>query len=185
MKRHYLGIIALGALGLQNVYAEDIKANENDTIKTYNMGEVIVTSSTKETNNLRTLPGSVSILSPQMISGRQIDALKDISSFVPNLYMPDYGAKLTSAIYIRGIGARSSGQSVGLYVDNVPYLDKSTFDFELTITGKPSSGFSRSVRPWPPGNPKRRSDERGVVAAAPLCRGVCLVGVFPPAADGT
>ena len=92
MKRHYLGIIALGALGLQNVYAEDIKANENDTIKTYNMGEVIVTSSTKETNNLRTLPGSVSILSPQMISGRQIDALKDISSFVPNLYMPDYGA---------------------------------------------------------------------------------------------
>ena len=132
MKRHYLGIIALGALGLQNVYAEDIKANENDTIKTYNMGEVIVTSSTKETNNLRTLPGSVSILSPQMISGRQIDALKDISSFVPNLYMPDYGAKLTSAIYIRGIGARSSGQSVGLYVDNVPYLDKSTFDFELT-----------------------------------------------------
>ena len=49
MKRHYLGIIALGALGLQNVYAEDIKANENDTIKTYNMGEVIVTSSTKET----------------------------------------------------------------------------------------------------------------------------------------
>lgn len=65
MKRHYLGIIALGALGLQNVYAEDIKANENDTIKTYNMGEVIVTSSTKETNNLRTLPGSVSILSPQ------------------------------------------------------------------------------------------------------------------------
>ena len=96
------------------------------------MGEVIVTSSTKETNNLRTLPGSVSILSPQMISGRQIDALKDISSFVPNLYMPDYGAKLTSAIYIRGIGARSSGQSVGLYVDNVPYLDKSTFDFELT-----------------------------------------------------
>ena len=111
MKRHYLGIIALGALGLQNVYAEDIKANENDTIKTYNMGEVIVTSSTKETNNLRTLPGSVSILSPQMISGRQIDALKDISSFVPNLYMPDYGAKLTSAIYIRGIGARSSGQS--------------------------------------------------------------------------
>ena len=132
MKRHYLGIIALGALGLQNVYAENIKANENDTIKTYNMGEVIVPSSTKETNNLRTLPGSKTSLSPQMISGRQIDALKDISSFVPNLYMPDYGAKLTSAIYIRGIGARSSGQSVGLYVDNVPYLDKSTFDFELT-----------------------------------------------------
>lgn len=132
MKKHYLGIIALAALGTQAVHADHVATNKNDTIKTYNIDEVIVTSSTKETNNLRTLPGSVSILSPQMIAGRQIDALKDISSFVPNLYIPDYGAKLTSAIYIRGIGARSSGQSVGLYVDNVPYLDKSTFDFELT-----------------------------------------------------
>ena len=84
---------------------------------------MIVTSSTKETNDLRTLPGAVSILSPQAIATRQIDALKDISAFVPNLYMPDYGSKMTSAIYIRGIGARSSGQSIGLYVDNVPYLD--------------------------------------------------------------
>jgi outer membrane receptor protein involved in Fe transport len=96
------------------------------------MDEVVVTSSTKETNDLRKLPGSVTLLSPQMIAARQIDALKDISSFVPNLYMPDYGSKLTSAIYIRGIGARSSGQSIGLYVDNIPYLDKSAFDFELT-----------------------------------------------------
>jgi outer membrane receptor protein involved in Fe transport len=105
--------------------------NPNDTIKMYNIDEVVVTSSTKETNTLLKLPGSVSIISPQAINSRQINALKEISSFVPNLYIPDYGAKLTSAIYIRGIGTRSSGQSVGLYVDNVPYLDKSTFDFEL------------------------------------------------------
>ena len=132
MKKHYLVLIALGALGFQDLSANGIKANENDTIKTYHIGEVIVTSSTKETNKLRTLPGSVSIVSPSMIAGRQIEEIKDISTFVPNLYIPDYGAKLTSAIYIRGIGARSSGQSVGLYVDNVPYLDKSIFDFELT-----------------------------------------------------
>ena len=132
MNRLCFGIIVLAALGQQNVHADDIKINENDTIKTYQMGEVVISSSTKETNNIQKLPGSVTILSPQMISGRQIEAIKDISSFVPNLYIPDYGAKLTSAIYIRGIGTRSSGQSVGLYVDNVPYLDKSTFDFELT-----------------------------------------------------
>jgi outer membrane receptor protein involved in Fe transport len=108
------------------------ESSPQDTIKTFNIDEIVVTSSSKETNNLRTLPGSVSILTPQQISGRQVMSIKDISSFVPNLYMPDYGAKLTSAIYIRGIGARSSGQSVGLYVDNVPYMDKSSFDFELT-----------------------------------------------------
>ena len=134
MKQRYLFVLIAGAVsGLQPLMADEVNVNvnENDTIKTYNIDEVIITSSTKETNDLRLLPGSVSILSPQAISGRQIDALKDISSFVPNLYMPDYGSKMTSAIYIRGIGARSSGQSIGLYVDNVPYLDKSTFDFEL------------------------------------------------------
>lgn len=132
MKQRYLFVLVAGSLlGLQTAKADEVDVNKNDTIKTYAMDEVVITSSTKETNDLRLLPGSVSILSPQAISGRQIDALKDISSFVPNLYMPDYGSKMTSAIYIRGIGARSSGQSIGLYVDNVPYLDKSTFDFEL------------------------------------------------------
>lgn len=132
MKRHYFFVLVLGSfVQLQSIKAEDKVIHVNDTIKTYNLDEIVVTSSTKETNDLRLLPGSVSILSPQAIATRQIDALKDISAFVPNLYMPDYGSKLTSAIYIRGIGARSSGQSIGLYVDNIPYLDKSSFDFEL------------------------------------------------------
>ena len=130
MRLHYLCPLTIGLLtGLQIIKADNVIVN--DTIKTYNINEIVVTSSTKETNDLRLLPGSVSILSPQTISNRQIDALKDISAFVPNLYMPDYGSKMTSAIYIRGIGARSSGQSIGLYVDNVPYLNKSAFDFEL------------------------------------------------------
>ncbi|MDD2437147.1 MAG: TonB-dependent receptor [Massilibacteroides sp.] len=103
----------------------------NDTIKTFTVDEIVITSSTKETNQFRYLPTAASILSPQTIGGRQIESVKDLSFYVPNLYMPDYGSKYTSAIYIRGIGARSSGQSIGLYVDDMPYQDKSTFDFEL------------------------------------------------------
>lgn len=133
MRQYVLSMAALLCAGMQTMYAEERnEVHPNDTIRTYNIDEVILTSSTKETNDLRTLPAAVSLLSPQQIVGRQIDALKDISSFVPNLFIPDYGAKLTSAVYIRGIGARSSGQSIGMYVDNVPYLDKSSFDFELT-----------------------------------------------------
>ncbi|MDR1724493.1 MAG: TonB-dependent receptor [Tannerella sp.] len=111
--------------------AED-RSISDDTLKTYNFEEVVITSSSKETNDLRRMPGAVSIISPRQIAGRQVASIKDISLFVPNLFMPDYGAKLTSAIYIRGVGARSSGQSAGLYVDNAPYMDKSSFDFELT-----------------------------------------------------
>ena len=133
MNRRYLLFTLAGAFTcLLQVRAEHIDGPTNDTIKTYNLGEVIITSSTKETNDLRLLPGAISILSPQAITARQVDALKDLSAFVPNLYIPDYGSKMTSAIYIRGIGARSSGQSIGLYVDNVPYPNKSAFDFELT-----------------------------------------------------
>lgn len=129
-KNYHLALILCSFFVIQTAKA-DLEHN-NDTIKSYNMDEVVITSSTKETNDLRLLPGAVSIISPQTIGARQIGTLKDISSFIPNLYMPDYGSKMTSAIYIRGIGARSSGQSIGLYVDNVPYLDKSAFDFELS-----------------------------------------------------
>ncbi|MDR0744175.1 MAG: TonB-dependent receptor [Tannerella sp.] len=120
-----IGILSTTA----NVSAEE-KSSPQDTIKTFDIDEIVVTSSSKETNRLSALPGSVSILTPQQINSRQLTSIKDLSSFVPNLYIPDYGAKLTSAIYIRGIGARSSGQSIGLYVDNIPYMDKSSFDFE-------------------------------------------------------
>ena len=131
MKRLFILMSFIGIFSNQSFTSAEEKYSPQDTIKTFNMDEIVVTSSSKETNNLRALPGSVSILTPQQIAGRQVASIKDISSFVPNLYMPDYGAKLTSAVYIRGIGARSSGQSIGLYVDNAPYIDKSSFDFEL------------------------------------------------------
>lgn len=118
-------------MSINMAVSADEKPSPNDTIKIYNIDEIVVESS-KETNNMRTMPASVSLITPQQIAGRGVMSIKDISSFVPNLYIPDYGAKLTSAIYIRGVGARSSGQSIGLYVDNAPFLDKSSFDFELT-----------------------------------------------------
>ncbi len=132
MNRRNLGTLLFSALAYFNPLTAGIgDEHPNDTIRTYNIDEIVVTSSLKETNNIRSLPGSISLLTPQAISSRQIYSLKDISTFVPNLYIPDYGSRQTSAIYIRGTGARSSGQSIGLYVDNAPYLNKSTFDFEL------------------------------------------------------
>ena len=78
-------MLAVGSLLCQGGLRAEETIGERDTIKTYTVDEVVVTSSTKETNDLRLLPGSVSLISPQAISGRQIEALKDISAFVPNL----------------------------------------------------------------------------------------------------
>lgn len=60
-----------------------------------------------------------------------IDALKDIGDIVPNLYTPSYGSRMTSSIYMRGLGSRIDQAVVGLNIDGVPYLNKDAFDFDI------------------------------------------------------
>lgn len=109
----------------------DESADLDSVRRTVETDEVVVRSSAKETNNLWSVPEAVSLITPSRIANRNIESVKDLSAFVPNLFIPDYGSKMTTPIYLRGIGARSSGQSVGMYVDNIPYMDKSTLDFEF------------------------------------------------------
>lgn len=112
---------------------QSVKAdNASDTIisKRYNLDEVTVVPS-RETLPLKDQPASVTTLSSQTLSDRNITSLKDISAFAPNFFIPDYGSKLTSAVYIRGVGNRMNGSTLGLYVDNIPFLDKSAFDFDF------------------------------------------------------
>ena len=105
-----------------------ISANEvEDTLY---MSELEVVAP-KETTPYSGQPLSVSTINVNTIRNQQIRSLKDVSNLVPNFFMPDYGSRLTSAIYIRGIGSRINTPAVGLYVDDVPYNDKSAFDFNL------------------------------------------------------
>jgi outer membrane receptor protein involved in Fe transport len=66
-----------------------------------------------------------------MIEDRKIVSIVDLSAVAPNFFVPDYGSKMSTPVYIRGIGERSTGQAVGVYVNNMPYLDKSVFNFEF------------------------------------------------------
>jgi outer membrane receptor protein involved in Fe transport len=85
----------------------------------------------KQAMTLHELPASASVVSARNIERAGIKSIKDVTAYTPNFFMPDYGSKLTSPIYIRGIGSRINEPSVGLYVDNVPYFDKAAFDFDL------------------------------------------------------
>ncbi|WP_321480431.1 TonB-dependent receptor domain-containing protein [uncultured Bacteroides sp.] len=93
--------------------------------------EVTVTSF-KQSKKLSEAPASVSVLSTRDINTKNIVDFKEISAFIPNLYFPDYGSKLTSPLYIRGIGSKINAPSVGLYVDDLPYFEKSVFDVNLS-----------------------------------------------------
>jgi outer membrane receptor protein involved in Fe transport len=85
----------------------------------------------KQNADLSLQPVSASVVSANVIKENNFLNIKEISAFVPNLFIPDYGSKLTSPAYIRGIGAARNAPSVGLYVDGVPYFDRSTFDFNI------------------------------------------------------
>jgi hypothetical protein len=74
---------------------------------------------------------SYSVLSSNLINQAQVNSVRDLSILVPNFFIPDYGSAMSTAPYIRGVGARSTGQSMALYVDNVPNFEKTTFDFNF------------------------------------------------------
>lgn len=122
-------MLALALLTTLTARAEDLP---KDTLKVMDIEEVVVIAAPKENRKLREQPAAVTLLSQQDMQANQVTSLKSLTALVPNIFIPDYGSKLTSAIYIRGIGSRINTPSVGLYVDNVPYIDKSAFDFDFS-----------------------------------------------------
>lgn len=95
------------------------------------LDEIEVISTVKENTAMRTMPSAVNILSRQQLEASHTTSIKSVAAMVPNFFMPDYGSRLTSAVYIRGIGSRINTPAIGMYVDNVPYVDKSAFDFNF------------------------------------------------------
>ena len=127
MNKSKLLIFALALLPIGNIAAEEV-----DTLKIVDVEEVLIIAAPKENRKLRELPNAVTLLSQQDMQAAQVNSIKNLTALVPNIFIPDYGSRLTSAVYIRGIGSRINTPSVGLYVDNIPYIDKSAFDFNYS-----------------------------------------------------
>jgi outer membrane receptor protein involved in Fe transport len=99
----------------------------------YLVGELseIVIKASKDNVTFKSLPASVTVISETLITNNEIKSLTGATASIPNFFMPDYGSKLTSPVYIRGIGSRINSPSVGLYVDHVPYFEKASFSFDF------------------------------------------------------
>jgi outer membrane receptor protein involved in Fe transport len=105
---------------------------QRDTLRVYYLDEVVIApTSVRETNELRNMPTAISVVSPRQLRINRIESLPELSAFVPNFFIPSYGSRVSTPIYIRGIGARSGAQTVSLYVDNVPIFNPSAFDFQF------------------------------------------------------
>ena len=93
---------------------------------TTQLREVVVMAA-KESRPLREQSLSSLSLNANNISERNIHDISDLTNIVPGLFIPAYGSAQTTAIYMRGIGSRTNTPAVGLYVDDIPWLEKSSF----------------------------------------------------------
>ncbi len=111
-----------------------IKAQEKEQ-DTITMNEVIIDAG-KTNLEKQQIPVSVSTISAKEIEILKIDNLTNLNGLVPNLFMPEHGTRLNTDIYIRGIGVSKGEPSVGVYVDDIPYFDSGTVNFELADVKK-------------------------------------------------
>lgn len=103
-----------------------------DSLRTTDIEEIVVVSAPKENQRLRRQPmASTSFAQNEMIE-RGVAGVKDLSANVPNLFIPSYGSRLTTSIYVRGIGSRTGTPAVALYVDGVPQLSSSSYDLSFS-----------------------------------------------------
>ena len=81
-------------------------------------------------------PVSQQAMGERFIESNQLMGIRDLSGMIANFYMPDYGSRQYSPIYIRGIGSRVNSPSVGVYVDGIPYFDRTVLDMDLFDVSK-------------------------------------------------
>ncbi len=106
---------------------------------------------------------------------RNMTGMKDISSLIPNLFIPDYGSRLDLPV--------SYGESDlkliplrRLYVDGMPYFEKSAFDFDfnevdhLEILRGPQGTLYGAI-PW---------EELSTFIRNPLCNIKELIYMYLP-----
>ncbi|MBP5776926.1 MAG: TonB-dependent receptor [Prevotella sp.] len=124
-KKIYL-CIAFAALGL-NAQAEVVEALA-DSSKVIDLDEVVIVAQPKEQVRLRLQPVSSNVFGSEQLQQLNVRDLSQLSQYVPSFVMPSYGSRLTSSMYVRGIGSRVNSPAVGVYYDNIPLMSKAAFN---------------------------------------------------------
>ena len=107
-----------------------------DSSKVFDIDEVVVVSQPKETYRLRQQSLSSTSLGSFQIQKLGVHDLRELSSYIPNFTMPNYGSRLSSAMYVRGIGSRVNSPAVGIYQDGIPLMSKAAFNLHNYQTSR-------------------------------------------------
>ena len=99
-----------------------------DSSKVVDLDEVVVVAQPKEQVRLRLQPVSSNVFGAEQLKQLNVHDLSQLSQYVPSFAMPSYGSRLTSSMYVRGIGSRVNSPAVGIYYDNIPLMSKAAYN---------------------------------------------------------
>ena len=129
MKSKFFLVLMLVLFSISSMADVINDAAVSDTSRVVDLDEVVVVSQPKEVFRLRQQPLSSTMFSNGDVQRLGVRDLRELSAYVPSFVMPNYGSRYTSSMYIRGIGSRVNSPSVGMYVDGIPLMNKSQYNF--------------------------------------------------------
>ena len=109
---------------------ETVQTNDSTFSVIKQLKEVVITAEKRELS-INEIPVALSVINGKNLLNENNPDLRSLSGIVPNFYMQEGGLKLSTPLYVRGIGTVSGTPPVGLYVDGIPIFDKNAFIFDL------------------------------------------------------
>ena len=141
-------MIVLGATMMPLcVYANDnVDPADTTVARHFDMEEVTVVGFKQDA--LGRDPIAVTSFSEAFVHNTEMTSIKDLGYTVPNFYIPEYGSRQTSPVFVRGVGSKTNGPTVGFYVDGVPHMERSSFDDDRHLCIRSTSRTSgHTLRP--------------------------------------
>ena len=126
--QHFLKALLLGCLAV----APSAAIASADTLT---LQEVTV-SAIKQGSDVQRHALSATDIGRAAIERNAVSGAKTAADLIPNIFIPDYGSRMTSTIYVRGLGTRIDQPTMGLNIDNVPIICKENYDFNLMDIAK-------------------------------------------------
>ena len=81
----------------------NMPSSPTDTLSIQELAEINITATNKENTPLRKTATSASRISKEEIERHRISSFSDLNGIVPNFFMPRYGSRLSSAIYMASV----------------------------------------------------------------------------------
>lgn len=108
----------------------------SDSSRVCDLDEVVVVSQPKESSLLRRQPLASTVFTDKEMQILHVQELRQLADYVPSFEAPAYGSRLTSSMYIRGLGSRVSNSAVGVYQDHIPLLSPAAFNHHFYLVDR-------------------------------------------------